>query len=153
MKVKHKIVNIYIILLCVLLLLTGCLENKNAQENIIIPVLSSPTATQIVYSESYPSTPEDVIREFLAIYPDSPVHAIKFLSPAYVQRLDERSALDLLPEQGRPSGFIISQGSSSAESEKSEVFVNIAYNDNTYEAVFSLIIQGGRWLIEKIAQQ
>lgn len=106
--------------------------------------------TPSVTENQYPSTPEEVIKAFLISYPTDNVFAVQYLSPAYVSTLDADSASKLLPATGDISGFIIEKGDTSAESEKSEILTNIAFQNMSSEVQFNLIIVDGRWVIDKI---
>lgn len=108
------------------------------------------TATSTMIDNHYPSTPEEVIRAFLIVYPSDPVYAVQYLSPTLVSKLDAASASKLLPASGEISGFIIVKGDTSAESEKSEILTNIAFQNTSSEVQFNLEIVDGRWVINQI---
>jgi hypothetical protein len=112
------------------------------------PAVQSITPTSS--PSAYPSTPEEVIKAFLIAYPSDQVYAVQYLSPSYVKKLDENSVSKLLPESGEVTGFIIESGSTSAESEKSEILANVAFKDSSSEILFSLEIVDGRWAISQI---
>lgn len=107
------------------------------------------TATKVVENQ-YPSTPEEVIRAFLISYPTDPIYAVQYLSPSFVSSLTAASATKLLPASGDISGFIIEKGDTSAESEKSEILTNIAFQSMSSEVQFNLEIVDGRWVISQI---
>jgi hypothetical protein len=141
---------IEITLLIGLVLMTGC---QPVIKLVNTAVISTPTAqivTQSATDNSYPSSPEEVIRAFLLSYPVDKIYAVQYLSPAYVSSLDEQSVLKLMPYSGEITGFIIESGSTSAESEKSQILTNVAFQDNSSEILFDLIIVDGRWSINKI---
>lgn len=116
-------------------------------------VTNTPAAidvTPAVSDNKYPSTPEEVIRSFLIAYPTDPVYAVQYLSPSLVSKLDASSVSKLLPASGEIAGFIIEKGDTSAESEKSEILTNIAFQSMSSEVQFNLEIVDGRWVIDQI---
>jgi hypothetical protein len=150
MKVQSKNLVRPIILLCVVLLVSSCKTAPPQENDSNQPVFTSTTAPE-VYVRTYPSTPEGVVGEFLKIYPGTPENGIQYLSPEFVLKLNETSALTLLPEQKEVSGYIIKQGSSSAESAKSEIIMDISYDQAIYSIKFFLVIEDGRWVITGIS--
>lgn len=116
-------------------------------------VTNTPAAldvTPAVIDNQYPSTPEEVIKAFLIAYPTDPIYAVQYLSPSLVSKLDASSASKLLPASGEIAGFIIEKGDTSAESEKSEILTNIAFQSMSSEVQFNLEIVDGRWVIDQI---
>ena len=137
-----------------LILLTGCqpvntMLTSTVSETPTAQFFSTPTAGE----QLYPSTPEEVIRAFLISYPVDQIFAIQYLSPEYVKNLDSESVSHLLPSTGEITGFIIEEGSSSAEIEKSEILANVAFHDLSSKILFSLEIVDGRWAISQILSQ
>jgi hypothetical protein len=139
-----------LILLLGLVALTACQQNTTPQESVVTNTPEIQTATSTMIANHYPSTPEEVIRAFLIVYPSDPVYAVQYLSPTLVSKLDAASASKLLPASGEISGFIIVKGDTSAESEKSEILTNIAFQNTSNEVQFSLEIVDGRWVINQI---
>lgn len=137
----------------ILILLTGCQPVNSVLENTPSATATLQALTPTVAELLYPSTPEEVIRAFLITYPVDQVYAIQYLSPNYVKDLDADSVSKLLPGTGEIIGFIIESGSSSSESEESEILVNIAFQDLSSEITFSLEIVDGRWVIRNIQQK
>jgi hypothetical protein len=131
-------------------LLTGCQMKNSPQESSVIntPIVEAVSTT--VLDNQYPSTPEEVIKAFLIAYPTDQVYAVQYLSPAFVSTLDATTASKLLPAPGDISGFIIEKGDTSAESEKSEILTNIAFQNSSSEVQFNLEIVDGRWVINQI---
>lgn len=131
-------------------MLTSCRLENTPQESLIINTPETEhTATKVVENQ-YPSTPEEVIRAFLISYPTDPIYAVQYLSPSFVSSLTAASATKLLPASGDISGFIIEKGDTSAESEKSEILTNIAFQSMSSEVQFNLEIVDGRWVISQI---
>ena len=153
---KDKNIKPFIALLFVFILplLSGCrMSITKATEEIITNTPAVETLTPTAGENAYPSTPEEVIRAFLITYPTNQIYAIQYLSPNFVQTLDEESASKLLPESGDVTGFIIESGATSAESEKSEIVANIAFQNTSSQVLFRLEIIEGRWVINEIAAQ
>lgn len=132
-------------------MLSSCQLKNTPQESLITNTPEVQTVTPTVTEHQYPSTPEEVIKAFLISYPTDQIYAIQFLSPSYVSTLDAASASKLLPATGDISGFIIEKGDTSAESEKSEILTNIAFESMSSEVLFNLEIVDGRWVINKIS--
>ncbi len=101
----------------------------------------------------YPSTPEEVIKGFLISYPLDQVYAIQYLSPSFVKNLNAETASKLLPDQGDVLGFIIESGSTSAETQNSQILTNVAFQNASYKILFTLEIVEGRWAINHIEHQ
>jgi hypothetical protein len=133
-----------------LILLSSCQLKNTPQESLITNTPAMQIATPSVTENQYPSTPEEVIRAFLISYPTDQIYAVQYLSPSYVSKLDANSVSKLLPASGDISGFIIEKGDTSAESEKSEILTNIAFQSMSSEVQFNLIIVEGRWVIDQI---
>lgn len=139
--------------LLIIILLTGC-----QPVNSVTQVSSDPTATLAVVSNEssamvYPSTPEEVIKGFLISYPLDQVYAIQYLSPSFVKNLNAETASKLLPDQGDVLGFIIESGSTSAETQNSQILTNVAFQNASYKILFTLEIVEGRWAINHIEHQ
>jgi hypothetical protein len=151
MTIYHRKLITALFILSSLTLLTGCQPVNTILPS---PVPVTPTVqfvtTPTNAEQLYPSTPEEVIRAFLIAYPIDQIYAVQYLSPAYVEKLDAESVSHLLPATGEISGFIIEEGSSSAELEKSEILANVAFNDLSSRILFSLEIVDGRWAISQI---
>jgi len=130
-------------------LLAACQPVQTPKEvvNTLTPAIQalSPTVEQNLY----PSTPEEVIRAFLISYPLDQVYALQYLSPFYVKELDAVTVMELLPSKSEVTGFIIQSGSSSAESERSEILTDVAFSDQSSQIQFNLEIVDGRWVIRK----
>jgi hypothetical protein len=132
--------------------LTACVKSTPQPE---LPTLE--TQTQIestpLGAPGYPSSPEDVVSTFLAVYPSTPVEAIRFLSPGLVSKLSESTALSLLPSRIEITGFTIKQGATNVEMESSAILVDVGYQNGAREVTFNLIIVDGRWMINTISAQ
>jgi hypothetical protein len=131
-------------------MLTACQLKNTPQESVVTNTPAIKAVTTVGLDNQYPSTPEEVIRAFLIAYPTDPIYAVQFLSPTLVSTLDAASATKLLPASGEISGFIIVKGDTSAESEKSEILTNIAFQSTSSEVQFNLNIVDGRWVINQI---
>jgi hypothetical protein len=134
-----------------LVLMTGCQPVITLPEGTTLPTSPAEDVTLIATDNMYPSSPEEVIRSFLIAYPLDQIYAVQYLSPSYVQKLDAGSVAKLLPASGEITGFIIENGATSSESEKSEILTNIAFNDSSYDILFNLEIVDGRWAISNIS--
>lgn len=139
------------VLLWMVAWLVACAPTIKPQENEFSNNQPPPAETLSPQIQGYPATPEEVIRAFLIVYPSTPVDAIQYLSPSLVQNLDEKSATELLPQEGEIHGFIIEEGSVSPETEQSQVLTSLAYPEQNYRVRFLLIIQDGHWFIENIS--
>ncbi len=131
-------------------MLTSCQLKNTQQESLVTNTPTLAISTPEVVENHYPSTPEEVIKAFLISYPTDPIFAVQYLSPSLVSNLDADSASKLLPASGDISGFIIVKGDTSAESEKSEILTNIAFQSMSSEIQFNLEIVDGRWVINQI---
>jgi hypothetical protein len=148
--IRRRFFVITFFLLLGILMLVGCQLKNTPQESSVIntPVVQPASTTAL--DNQYPSTPEEVIRAFLIAYPTDQVYAVQYLSPSYVSKLDAATASKLLPASGDITGFIIEKGDTSAESEKSEILTNIAFQNTSNEVQFNLEIDDGRWVINQI---
>lgn len=149
-NLQRRQYSITLFLLLGLILLSSCQLKNTPQESLTTNTPAAQPATLSVSENQYPATPEEVIKAFLISYPTDQVFAVQYLSPSYVSNLDADSASKLLPAPGDISGFIIEKGDTSAESEKSEILTNIAFQNMSSEVLFNLIIVDGRWVIDKI---
>lgn len=131
-------------------MLAGCQSKVIPLETLVAATSTLEATDAAVMENQYPSSPEEVIRAFLITYPSNQVYAVQYLSPSYVKDLDSASVAKLLPETGEITGFIIEQGSASAESEKSEILAKVAFQNSSNEILFSLEIVDGRWSISNI---
>jgi len=145
---RHTINALFLLL--GLILLASCQLKNTPQESLVTSSPAAHEVTPTVLENQYPSTPEEVIRAFLIAYPSDQIYAVQYLSPSLVSQLDAASASKLLPASGEISGFIIEKGDTSAESEKSEILTNIAFQSMSSEVLFNLEIVDGRWVINKI---
>lgn len=115
--------------------------------------ISPQTVIQVTPPGEYPGTPEGVVHAFLTIFPENPADAIQYLSPDLVSGLDETSLQNLLQLPGSIDGYMMLEGSGSAESEMSRIKVAISSNQQTFTRSFTLVIQNGFWQIKEIATQ
>ena len=136
-----------------IILLTGCQPVNIVTEVLAIPTTTLTSAGNESSDLVYPSTPEEVIKDFLIAYPVDQVYAIQYLSPSYVKILDAETASTLLPNQGDVLGFIIESGSTSAETQSSQILTNVAFQNASFKILFNLEIVEGRWAISQIEQQ
>lgn len=140
-----------VILLWLVVSLAACAPAAQPQAT-PLPVSQTTSITpEPPQGQEYPATPEEVIRAFLIVYPSTPENGIQYLSPAYVQTLNEKTATELLPQPGEIHGFIIEEGAVSPGTEQSQVLTSIAYTDQSYRVRFFLVIQDGHWCIENIS--
>lgn len=153
MRPKNNKPFITLVLVFALLLISGCRMSVTKQSESITDTPAVEPVTPTAGENSYPSTPEEVIRAFLITYPTNPIYAVQYLSPGYVRDMDEDSVSKLLPESGDVTGFIIERGSTSSESEKSEIVASIAFQDSSSQVLFRLEIVDGRWVISEITTQ
>ncbi|MHB8087745.1 MAG: hypothetical protein ACYDH2_05790 [Anaerolineaceae bacterium] len=149
---QRNFINAFILLLG-FLALTSCQLKNTPQESVVTNTPEIQTIPTTGIETQYPSTPEEVIRAFLIAYPSDPAYAVQYLSPSLVSKLDVASASKLLPASGEISGFIIVKGDTSAESEKSEILTNIAFQNTSSEIQFNLEIVDERWVIDQIIEK
>lgn len=153
MNVSKSQIKLRLIGLLIPLLMTGCQpvisNSMTSIDESVIP--SSEPAPEI--ETVYPSTPEEVIRNFLIAYPTDQIYAIQYLSPSFVKDLDSDSVARLLPDEGQIMGYIIESGSTSAEAQRSEILTKVAFQNSSFGLLFRLEIVDGRWAISTIEQQ
>lgn len=153
MTKQHHNFTAFSLFLMLILLMTGCQPVIGYQPTAVTETSTAQAVVSTATENMYPSTPEEVIRSFLIAYPLDQIYAVQFLSPSFVQLLDAESVSRLLPNSGEFTGFIIESGSTSAESEKSKILTNVAYDNTTMEILFTLEIVDGRWVIKSITQK
>lgn len=129
--------------------LAGCQGSQIPQESAFITPETQETVQNLNLNE-YPGSPEGVVQAFLKVYPETPVEAVQYLASSFVAQLNGQTVLKLLPGNGIINGFLIVQGSSSAETERSQLIADIEIEGNLYQAEFHLITDQGYWRIEQI---
>lgn len=132
-------------------LLAACQPVQTPKEIVVTQAPGLQELNPTVEQNLYPSTPEEVIRAFLISYPLDQVYSLQFLSPFYVKELDAVTVMELLPSTSEVTGFIIQSGSTSAESERSDILADVAFSDQSSQIQFTLEIVDGRWVIRKIS--
>lgn len=90
---------------------------------------------------------------FLVVFPEDPGKAVQYLSPQLVAGLDEESLMNLLQIPDIVEGYMMLEGSGSAENEFSQIKVAISSGQQTYIRLFDLNIQNGLWQILNITPQ
>lgn len=143
-------------ILWISLLLAGCGIQGNSQD--FVTATASPTSDPQILTlpasqDGYPGTPEGVVHAFITVFPENPADAIQYLSPDLVAGLTPESLQNLLQLPGAVEGYMMLEGSGSAESETSQIKVAISSNQQNFVRSFTLVIRNGLWQITGIAVQ
>lgn len=111
------------------------------------PALSAPTATPAAVTSTYPVSAEEVVKAFLASYPDDPDEMKSYLSSGLLANLPDGKPGAAAQLNGTLDSFVIQSGAASTNPPYAVVQVELKLNGVTTVRIFQLIVESGQWKI------
>lgn len=111
------------------------------------PAVSAPTATPAAVTSTYPVSAEEVVKAFLASYPDDPDEMKSYLSSGLLANLPDGKPGAAAQLNGTLDSFVIQSGAASTNPPYAVVQVELKLNGVTTVRIFQLIVESGQWKI------